>query len=78
VTDYTSNVSARELYGRGSAAETAVIQAWDAVGVDVGVNPAAGPSGDGRAAAKTAVGTAIRKIRQLVGGSWGSWGSWGN
>jgi thermolysin len=55
--------AARELYGRGSAAETAIIQAWDAVGVDVGINPTMGPSVDNRPAARATVGTAVRKIR---------------
>ncbi len=49
--------AARELYGRGSAPETAIIQAWDAVGVDVGAIPAY--SGDD-AASRRGVRTRIR------------------
>lgn len=56
--------SARELYGSGSAAETAVRQAWDAVGVDVGAipgvataDPARLSEGEGRTA-----GVAVARI----------------
>lgn len=59
--------AARDLYGPGSAAERAIIQAWDAVGVDVGVTPAlTGEPIAERARALSAgkTGVALSRIRQ--------------
>jgi bacillolysin len=58
-------VAARELYGRGSTAETAIIQAWDAVGVDVGSVPALGAGDTDRRlpAATPRMGLASPRIR---------------